>query len=153
MVLVLIGASIFIAVLAVAVGCGLTYLGLQRDFQRSLTEMQTETDRQLSALTSTLKALEARVAELGKAPAIQPATVPATAPVTKAEAAKAAVDRKQEEVSPEIMVVIAAAVTAFLGKKVRIRSAKTLQSPYEIVNPWSQQGRVFVQASHNLRSR
>ena len=47
----------------------------------------------------------------------------------------------------------AAAVTAFLGKKVRIRSAKTLQSPYEIVNPWSQQGRVFVQASHNLRSR
>ena len=50
-------------------------------------------------------------------------------------------------------VVIAAAVTAFLGKKVRIRSAKMLQSPYEIVNPWSQQGRVFVQASHNLRSR
>ena len=48
---------------------------------------------------------------------------------------------------------IAAAVTAYLGKKVRIRSAKMLQSPYEIVNPWSQQGRVFVQASHNLRPR
>jgi methylmalonyl-CoA carboxyltransferase large subunit len=60
---------------------------------------------------------------------------------------------KAEAVTPEILVVIAAAVTAFLGKKVRIRSAKVLQSPYEIVNPWSQQGRVFVQASHNLRSR
>ncbi len=153
MVLILIGASIFIAVLAVAVGCGLTYVGLQRDFQRTLAELRTETERQLNALTSTLKTLETRVAELSKTPSIQPVTVSATAPVAKAEAAKAAVDRKQEEVSPEIMVVIAAAVTAFLGKKVRIRSAKTLQSPYEIVNPWSQQGRVFVQASHNLRSR
>jgi methylmalonyl-CoA carboxyltransferase large subunit len=151
-VLILIGASLFFAVLAVAVGCGLTYVGLQRDFQRTLAELRTETERQINALNSTLKTLETRVAELSKAPAIQSATVPATAPVAKAEAAKAA-DRKQEEVSPEIMVVIAAAVTAFLGKKVRIRSAKTLQSPYEIVNPWSQQGRVFVQASHNLRSR
>jgi hypothetical protein len=50
-------------------------------------------------------------------------------------------------------VVIAAAVTAFLGKKVRIRSAKMLQSPYEVVNPWAQQGRMFIQASHNLRLR
>jgi methylmalonyl-CoA carboxyltransferase large subunit len=83
--------------------------------------------------------------------------VPASAPVAKAEAtapaAKAAVQQKAEEVTPEMLVVIAAAVTAFMGKKVRIRSAKMLQSPYEIVNPWSQQGRVFVQASHNLRSR
>jgi methylmalonyl-CoA carboxyltransferase large subunit len=58
----------------------------------------------------------------------------------------------KEEISAELLIVIAAAVTAFLGKKVRIRSAKRLQSPYEIVNPWSQQGRVSVQASHNLRS-
>src|SRR5271166_3485066 len=56
----------------------------------------------------------------------------------------------QSQVSPELLVVIAAAVTAFLGKKVRIRSATMLQSPYEIVNPWAQQGRVFVQASHYL---
>ena len=51
-----------------------------------------------------------------------------------------------------ILVVLAAAVTSFLGKPVRIRSAKMLQSPYEIVNPWAQQGRVFVQASHALRT-
>lgn len=57
----------------------------------------------------------------------------------------------RSEVSPDVLVVIAAAVTTFLGKKVRIRSAKMLQSPYEIVNPWAQQGRVFVQASHYLR--
>jgi hypothetical protein len=57
----------------------------------------------------------------------------------------------EEEISPETLVTITAAVTAFLGKKVRIRSARRLQSPYEIINPWSQQGRVSVQASHALR--
>ncbi len=131
----------------------LTYVGLQRAFRRALAELRTETERQLNTLTSTLKALETRVAELAKAPAIQPVTVPAAKAEAPAPVAKVAVDRKHEEVAPETMVVIAAAVTAFLGKKVRIRSAKRLQSPYEIVNPWSQQGRVFVQASHNLRSR
>jgi hypothetical protein len=57
----------------------------------------------------------------------------------------------EELVRPEVLVIIAAAVSSFLGKKIRIRSAKMLQSPYEIVNPWSQQGRVSVQASHTLR--
>ncbi len=145
------------AVVVVAVGCGLTYVSLQSAFRRAVTELRQETERQLNALTSTLKALETRVAELSPAATIRPAAVPASAPVAKAEAtapaAKAAVQQKAEEVTPEMLVVIAAAVTAFMGKKVRIRSAKMLQSPYEIVNPWSQQGRVFVQASHNLRSR
>jgi hypothetical protein len=57
----------------------------------------------------------------------------------------------EKPVSPEILVVIAAAVSSFLGKKIRIRSARMMQTPYEIVNPWSQQGRVSVQASHWLR--
>ena len=58
----------------------------------------------------------------------------------------------REEVSPETLLVIAAAVTAYLGKKVRIRSAKVVYSP-DAFNAWSQQGRVFVQASHNLTQR
>jgi hypothetical protein len=57
----------------------------------------------------------------------------------------------EEPVRPEILVIIAAAVSSFLGKRIRIRSARMLQTPYEIVNPWSQQGRVSVQASHTLR--
>jgi len=55
-----------------------------------------------------------------------------------------------EEVSTDVLVILAAAATTFLGKKVRVRSAKMLQTPYEIVNPWSQHGRVFIQASHQL---
>jgi len=149
-----------VVVIAVVVGVGwvLTYVSLQRRFGRAVSELRLETERQLHALTSTLKTLETRVAELNQPPAMRPATVPVPPLAAKMEAtapaAKAVLQHtKEEEVTPELLVVMAAAVTAFLGKRVRIRSAKMLQSPYEIVNPWSQQGRVFVQASHNLRSR
>ena len=60
---------------------------------------------------------------------------------------------EDEEVPREMMPVLAAAATAFLGREVRILSAKKLQSPRQRLSPWSQQGRVFVQASHNLRAR
>jgi hypothetical protein len=52
-------------------------------------------------------------------------------------------------ITPETLAVIAASVTAFLGKKVRIRSARALQTPYA-VERWARQGRLIVQASHNL---
>ena len=106
-----------------------------------LTELiarQESAEKQFIALASAVKALEARVAELA-------------APRT--EAASAGEQVTDGQVTAETLAILAAAVTAYLGKKVRIRSAKMLQSPYEVVNPWSQQGRVFVQASHNLRPR
>ena len=110
--------------------------------------------RQLNELTSAFKALEARVAGLSLTPAARPGAVSAASAEVARPAAKAAAHSKVPlEVTPEILVVIAAAATKFLGKNVRIRSANILQTPYEIINPWSQQGRVFVQASHNLRSR
>jgi len=52
----------------------------------------------------------------------------------------------EENVSPEILAVIAVAVTAFLGKKVKIRSARLT---YQTTS-WAQAGRATVQASHNL---
>jgi methylmalonyl-CoA carboxyltransferase large subunit len=151
------GAELMIAVVLVVAGCGLTYLVLQRKVGRAVSDLQRLTERQLNGLIGTVKTLETRVAELSQSPAMRPAVVPVPAATAKLEVpspvAQGAVPREEEEVTPEMLVVIAAAVTAFLGKKVRIRSAKMLQSPYEIVNPWSQQGRVRVQASHNLRSR
>ena len=110
-----------------------------------------------------LDSLSAALAELKKTGAVSPATAGAVAAANggngaaKAAAAPvpAAAEAKvpAEEVSRETLLVIAAAVTAFLGKKVRIRSARRLQTPYEIINPWSQQGRVFIQASHALQRR
>ena len=154
-------ADLVIVAVLVALGCVVTYVSMQRKLRRIVVELQQSSRQQLDALTQTLKAVEERIAEL-KRPAAAPRVVaPVAVPAAKGTAAappptKEAAPPKQEmpeEVTPEMLVVIAAAVTAFLGKKVRIRSAKMLQSPYEIVNPWSQQGRVFVQASHNLRSR
>ena len=56
------------------------------------------------------------------------------------------------EVTPETLSVIAAAVTAFLGKKVKIHSAKMLQTP-DGVDRWAREGRVMIQTSHNLAQR
>jgi hypothetical protein len=146
------GIDVAIMVVAVALGCILTYVSLLRAFRRGVAELRGETERRLNLLSNALKALEAQVAE--KTAVLRPVAVPEEiAKVAVAPSRAQAEIPQAEQVSPEILVVIAAAVTTFLGKKVRIRSAKMLQSPYEIVNPWSQQGRVFVQASHNLRSR
>jgi hypothetical protein len=53
----------------------------------------------------------------------------------------------EETVSAETLAVIAVAVTAFLGKKVKIRAARFIPT----VNTWAQTGRAIVQASHNLQ--
>jgi methylmalonyl-CoA carboxyltransferase large subunit len=116
---------------------------------QAVSGRQLAMESQLSELAGAIKALQARVAELSQ----PPASAPVVEVKTAASAAKDAAHRETGEVTPEILVVITAAVTAFLGKKVRIRSAKMLQSSCEVVNPWSQQGRVFVHASHLFRSR
>jgi hypothetical protein len=54
------------------------------------------------------------------------------------------------EVTPEEVVIIAAVVTSHLGKKVRVRAARRLPSPPRQQSAWGYQGRVFVQASHDL---
>ncbi len=51
----------------------------------------------------------------------------------------------EEGLSEEIVLVIGAAVAAFLGKKAPIRQIRLLGS-----SAWAQQGRVTIQASHTL---
>jgi hypothetical protein len=121
---------------------------------QAISERQRAMEGQLSALAGALKALEARVAELSLVPELQAAA----AAVAEKQAAPASAKREagyrvEEQVTPETLVMIAAAVTAFLGKKVRIRSAKMLRPHHAGVNSWSQQGRALVHASHNPRSR
>ncbi len=77
---------------------------------------------------------EARVAELERRFAASPA--------------KSAPPRKiSDPLSPETVAIIAAAVTAFLGKKVKLRSARLIESG---PSHWAQQGRAIIFASHNL---
>jgi hypothetical protein len=60
--------------------------------------------------------------------------------------------KSSPEVTPETLSVIAAAVTEFLGERVKIRSARVLQTR-SAVDRWARQGRVMVQTSHNLTPR
>lgn len=75
-----------------------------------------------------------------------PSSVAKVAPTPAPKVAKP--EELQEGISPEVLAVIAAAVVHFVGKGARIRSAR-LVHPVG-TSPWAQQGRVFVQASHNL---
>ncbi|HEY1253885.1 MAG TPA: hypothetical protein VGF01_03805 [Terracidiphilus sp.] len=103
---------------------------------QAVVERQKAMEGQVGELAQTVKALEAR---FGASAA--PASV------------SAEVQREEETVTPEMLVVIAAAVTAFLGKKVRVRSAKLLRQRSNGVSAWAQQGRVAVHASHHPRLR
>ncbi len=115
---------------------------------QALTERQQTAERRLSELRTQVNALEARIAELSQSSALRDAAA------AQAKAAQTTPGKPiQAEVTPEILVVLAAAATAYLGKNVRVRSARTLQSPYGTVNLWAQQGRVSIQASHNWRWR
>ena len=78
-----------------------------------------------------------------------PAPVPVPTPVLAAATAPQPPEpEKVEEVTPETIMILTAAVAAFLGKRARIRSARMVRTAPS--NAWAQQGRVFVQASHNL---
>ena len=70
----------------------------------------------------------------------------------KAQPATPAAATTSEEISPEMLVILAAAATSYLGVKVRIRSARLLHPAHDSISPWAQHGRVFVQsAAHTLR--
>jgi methylmalonyl-CoA carboxyltransferase large subunit len=99
-----------------------------------LTESANSTDMAgaLAALRADLARLGERVAALERTGAPK---APAAAEPAPAEAG----------VTEELVLVISAAVAAFLGKKAPIRQIRLTGS-----GAWAQQGRVIIQASHVL---
>ena len=96
--------------------------------------------QRLNAMEQQIREILARLGPAVAAPAPPPAAkpAPAAAPAPKVE----------EGISEEIVMVIAAAVAAFMGKRARIRRVRRVAESG--MNPWSQQGRVSIQASHNV---
>lgn len=127
----------------VVAGWIVVYAVAQRKLKRALADLRREMDEQISAAVALVRTTQGQTPDGGKN----------TPSAVLVEAKPGATSVVEGGITPEVLAVIAAAVTAFLGKKVRIRSAKVLQTPYEIINPWAQQGRVVVQASHNLLPR
>ena len=114
-----------------------------------------ESAQQRKALLEAISELRAATAPVAPAPApsveapaapgpavVQPVVPPAPAPISPAPAVA-------EEVTPEILMVISAAVAAFFGKKAKIRRVRPAGLSHG-GSVWAQQGRAFVQASHNL---
>ncbi|MFO0959555.1 MAG: hypothetical protein U0800_19325 [Isosphaeraceae bacterium] len=94
----------------------------------------------LAALRGEVARLNDRVAAL-EAAALADVAVPLPAP------AAAPAPAEPEELGEELVMVIGAAIAAFLGKKAHIRQIRLIGSP-----AWGMQGRVTIQASHTLAS-
>jgi methylmalonyl-CoA carboxyltransferase large subunit len=140
------GFGFIVLLVFVIIACAATYIVLQRRLKQEIAAIRTQIEHDLDFRSAQLgtetkteivkpKAIETRNTAVPAKPEIKP-----TAPTQPQQTA--------EELAHETLVVIAAAVSAFLGKSVRLRSARLIQ-PVE-GSAWAQQGRVFVQASHNL---
>ena len=91
----------------------------------------------LGALREEIARLSERVLALelaARPPALEPAAPPEPAALVV-----------EEGLTEELVLVISAAIAAFLGKKAAIRQIRLLGSA-----AWAQQGRVTIQASHSL---
>jgi vacuolar-type H+-ATPase subunit E/Vma4 len=93
----------------------------------AMTESEAEVQKLRSELEALRRDLEARISAV-------------EAMLPKAAAA-------EEHISVETLAMIAVAVTAYLGKKVKIRAAHLIPT----TSSWAQAGRAIVQASHNLK--
>lgn len=114
-----------LAAVVVGVGSAVVCVGLTRAKRRSAVVRQQGTgQRQWNAKATKVNVLQARVAEPSSSETIW---------THEGEFAAIPSDfwRKEELPEPEIIEALTAAATAFLGKKVRIRSAHLLHADEE----------------------
>ena len=98
----------------------------------------------VEALTAQLAQLNANLAGM-HFPALAAAPAAGLAPAAAAAAPELLAATPGEEIAEETLLAISAAIAAYLGKRPRIRAIRLVQG-----RAWAQQGRVFVQASHQL---
>ena len=102
--------------------------------EKQLIDELASLRRDLGQLSERIAALET-ILPRGDSPVASPT------PVATAMSAQT----PMETISEELILVLSAAVAAFLGVKPRIRQIRLLGS-----SPWTQQGRATIQASHSI---
>jgi hypothetical protein len=156
-------ADIVLMVAIVVAGCGASYLLALARLRRILAENHREIDRRVAALTEaiamrvpgsseTVPATDALAATEIEVEAGFAEFAEAQAQVHEAALHPLTADQEDGEIPPEIKAAIAAAAIAAFGNHARVRSARRVPSS-DVVSPWTQQGRVIVQSSHNLRTK
>ena len=104
--------------------------------------MKTDNPADLARLADTLEALRREVARLNqRVAALEEAAGSSNLAVSQPPARAPAA----EGLSEDLVLVISAAVAAFLGKKAHVRQIRLLGSA-----AWAHQGRATIQASHAL---
>jgi hypothetical protein len=147
-------------VVFVVAGVAAGYLLLLRKVRHLVSESQRDIERRLTALTEAITMHGTSLAESvpstdtldTKEIEAQSVAVVQEKPAPSVEVRELPAAQEKEEIAPEIQVAIAAAAVALLGRNARVRSARKIPSR-DVVSPWTQQGRVSVQSSHNLRTR
>jgi hypothetical protein len=120
-----------------------------RTLRLTVLDRQRELERRVTMLAELMRNMELRLGEQGPS---SESTAAQDAQLELIRAANPAHRQESGEVPAEMKVAIAAAAVAVLGPNARVLSARAVR-PDDVVSPWSQQGRVSVQASHNLRLR
>ena len=154
------------ALLAIVIaGWMLVYSVLRRYLRAELDELSIALFEHIQVAKEALEALEALEPVKRQPPAVPPAEqpgAPASAPPEAAAAmpepsvappppAMPVTTAASDDVEPEVMAVISAAVAHYFGVHARIRHTRMI--PMVGSNAWAQQGRVYVQASHNLAAQ
>ncbi len=141
-----VGTVLFLICAVVLAVWILLYVNLRRNMQAEIAELRAMVYSHVRAEAEDAEAKAAERKPVVAEPVKQPAPI-AAAPL----AAKSAPVVEKEQLSSETLAIISAAVAAYLGKTVRLRQARLL--PAYGTSPWAQQGRVYIQASHNLAFR
>ena len=111
---------------------------MQKMTMKNLAELLEKVQAQLAVLSERVEQLEAGTAH--QPPVETAAAVPLAQETPLPEPANS-------EIAEEELLAISAALAAYLGVRVHIRQIRLLSS-----RSWAQQGRVSVQASHNVHN-
>lgn len=162
-------ADLVLVVAIAAAGTGIACFFLLRRFEKMFGASQREMERRIAALTESFSMHEPASAEassatdaLGAAEIEEDARAGMRNPVEadrdvlrdpkNAGSSEQDASQSQTEIPVGIQVAITAAAISAFGNHARVRSARQIPSS-DVVSPWTQQGRVIVQSSHNLRTR
>jgi hypothetical protein len=146
-------AHIYILITALAVaGWAAAYIGsrgaMKRTCEQMRADLRLEFQRQIDALSENVKNFDRTSRNSASA-----TTPVVTNRVPSDNAHPPETGMAAEEITPEILRTLTETITALLGRKIRIRSVKILQTPDTSANSWAQHGRAVIQASHNLVQR
>lgn len=116
-------------------------------FLKAIAERQDALESQLDALVAAVESLEKRLAKPNDPQdfSAQEGTIEVQIASTSG-----APPPKKHTVKAEVRAVIAAAA-AVAGEVAKVRKARALPAVQDAGNAWSQQGRVGVVSSHNVR--